>query len=207
MYAAGKTLDLRLHTSDNVSLGAWFILADPYYQSLRTSSPQSLSQPSIATIEDAIQSRPTILYFHASAGSRATTWRVQQYIAWTARLGANVFAVDYRGFGNSEGSPFEEGLGIDAYAAWSWLGERGAKPEDVLILGHSLGTGVSGKLASRLAREGVKPRGVALLAPFSSMATLLDTYDLWGIPVLQPLQSSAIGRSESVHSAIEGFHL
>lgn len=94
---------------------------------------------------------------------------------------------------------------MDAYAAWSWLGERGARPEDVLILGHSLGTGVSGKLASRLAREGVKPRGVALLAPFSSMATLLDTYDLWGIPVLQPLQSSAFGRSECALNVVAGL--
>lgn len=200
LRTAGKTADFRIHTSDNVSLGAWFILADSYYQTLRTSPSQPLFQPDITTVEDAIRSKPTILYFHGSAGSRATTWRVQQYIAWTSRLNANIFAIDYRGFGNSEGSPFEEGLALDAYATWSWLMEHGAKPEDVLILGHSLGTGVSGKLGSRLAREGVKPRGIALLAPFSSMATLLDTYNLWGIPVLQPLQSSALGRSKHVLS-------
>lgn len=200
LRTAGKTADFRIHTSDNVSLGAWFILADSYYQTLRTSPSQPLFQPDITTVEDAIRSKPTILYFHGSAGSRATTWRVQQYIAWTSRLDANIFVIDYRGFGNSEGSPFEEGLALDAYATWSWLMEHGAKPEDVLILGHSLGTGVSGKLGSRLAREGVKPRGIALLAPFSSMATLLDTYNLWGIPVLQPLQSSALGRSKHVLS-------
>ncbi|KAH9829700.1 Alpha/Beta hydrolase protein [Rhodofomes roseus] len=192
--APGKTLDLKVHTSDNVTLGAWFMLADSYYQTLRTSTPEPLSQPSLETVEDAIKSRPTILYFHGSAGSRCTTWRIQHYIAWTARLGANIFAIDYRGFGNSQGSPYEEGIKLDSYAAWDWLVEHGAKPEEVLVLGHSLGTGVTGKLASRLAREGVKPRGVVLLAPFSSMSTLLETYELWGFPLLQPLQSFALGR-------------
>lgn len=103
--------------------------------------------------------------------------------------------VDYRGFAESTGTPSEAGLAIDAYTAWTWLVEQGAKPEEILIVGHSLGTGVSGMLATQLAKEGVKPRGVALLAPFSSLSTLLESYDLWGFPILQPLQSFAWGRS------------
>ncbi|KZT67119.1 alpha/beta-hydrolase [Daedalea quercina L-15889] len=203
--APGKTLDLQLHTSDNVTLGAWFMLADPYYQTIRTSALKPLSQPTIEVVKDAIKSRPTILYFHGSAGSRATSGRVQQYTSWTSRLNANIFAIDYRGFGNSEGSPFEDGLKLDSYAAWDWLMDHGAKPEDVLVLGHSLGTGVTSKLASRLAHEDVKPRGVVLLAPFSSMLTLLDTYEIWGIPVLQPLQSNALGRKILRRLASEAY--
>ena len=33
----------------------------------------------------------------------------------------NVLAIDYRGFGNSEGSPTEDGLALDARAAWDYL--------------------------------------------------------------------------------------
>ncbi|KZT67120.1 alpha/beta-hydrolase [Daedalea quercina L-15889] len=175
VLAPGKTLNLGIRTPDNITLGAWFILADPCYQSLRASAAEPLSQPSLETIEDAIKSRPTMLYLHGAFGSRSTSWRIQHYIAWTARLKINVFAIDYRGFGDSSGSPYKD-------------------EEDVFILGHSLGTGVSGKLAPRLERKGVKPRGVVLLAPFSSVSSLIETFEIWGIPILRPLQSFSLGR-------------
>ena len=73
--------------------------------------------------------------------------------------------------------------------------EQGAKPGDVMVIGHSLGTAVATGLATALAREDIKPRGVALLAPFTNMVTLVETATIRGIPVLQPLQSFAIGRS------------
>lgn len=37
----------------------------------------------------------------------------------------NVITIDYRGFGNSQGTPSEEGLRMDARATWDWLVERG----------------------------------------------------------------------------------
>lgn len=37
----------------------------------------------------------------------------------------NVITIDYRGFGNSEGTPSEEGLRMDARATWDWLRQRG----------------------------------------------------------------------------------
>lgn len=193
---AGKTLNTKILTSDNVTLGAWFVLADPYYQSLR-SGGHPTSQPSLETIQAAIQAYPTILYLHGAAGRRSTTWRVQGYNAYTSRMQSNVLVIDYRGFGDSEGSPSEAGLASDAYAAWTWLVEQGARSHDVLIYGHSLGTGVAGKLGSRLARENVKPRGIVLTAPFSSLSSVVETYNIFGFPVLQPLQQFAWGRSES----------
>lgn len=66
----------------------------------------------------------------------------------------NVLAIDYRGFGDSEGYPTEPGLCMDAQAAWDWLIHSGAEPKDIVILGHSLGTGPAAKLASVLQDEG-----------------------------------------------------
>ncbi|KAI0088489.1 Alpha/Beta hydrolase protein [Irpex rosettiformis] len=106
----------------------------------------------------------------------------------------NVFAPDYRGFGDSEGIPSEPGLEIDAYASWKWLVDNGAKPEDIVVVGHSLGTGVTASLAKRLAADGVKPRGLVLLAPFTSPRDLIETYAILGVPILQPVQAFSAGR-------------
>lgn len=188
-------MNTQLHSSDNLTLGAWFLLSDPYYQTLRTSASESLPKPSRETVQSAIQKYPTILYLHGQAATRAAPFRCLIYSSFTSRLQANVFAIDYRGFGESEGSPSVDGLTEDAHTAWRWLLEHGAKPENILVVGHSLGTGVASRFAAGLAKQGVKPRGVALLAPFSSLTTLLETYDIEGIPLLQPLQSFTLGRS------------
>ncbi|KAF8755133.1 Translation initiation factor SUI1 [Rhizoctonia solani] len=88
---------------------------------------------------------------------------------------------------------------LDARAAWDWLIENGAKEADITVVGQSLGTGVSAGLVAELAEEGVSPRGMVLLAPYSSIATLLETYDLGGkLPILQPLQKFRFVFGEAV---------
>lgn len=72
---------------------------------------------------------------------RALPAHVAHYTAFPSRLNANVLAIDYRGFADSTGTPSEEGLLIDARAAWDWL----------LSKGHSLGTDVAAKVAAQLA--------------------------------------------------------
>lgn len=121
---------------------------------------------------------------------------VRHYQAFASRLRANVFAPDYRGFGDSTGVPSEAGLTLDARAAWDWLRSRGAPPENVLVVGNSLGTGVAVQFVSSLEdgqrgreRGRERPRGVVLLAPFSNVETLLDTYYIAGlVPLLAPLR-------------------
>lgn len=67
----------------------------------------------------------------------------------------------------------------DARTAWDYLHlEKRVRPEQIAIMGQSLGTGVSAGLAGRLAREDIHPRAVVLVAPFSSIASLLETYKL-----------------------------
>ena len=178
------------------------MLADPYHQQRRRTSWDAPPQPDNDTIRDAMANRPTILYLHGAAASRAVGWRIHNYLGFTSRLQANVLVFDYRGFGDSTGVPDESGLGVDAYTAWNWLLEHGAKQEDILIIGHSLGTGVGAQLMQRLASQGVKPRGIALLAPFSSTKTLAETYALFGVPILQPLQHFSSGRSKCLGELI-----
>ncbi|KAJ7505569.1 Alpha/Beta hydrolase protein, partial [Mycena galericulata] len=181
--APNKTINLRVETADNESLGAWFVLSDALYQSL----PAIPSRP-VDYIATALKTHPTILFFHGNAATRAFNARIQHYTAFSSRLSANVLAIDYRGFGDSTGTPTEAGLARDARAAWNWLIRNGAAPEQILIVGHSLGTGVSALLGAELSDEGIHPRGVVLLSPFSSISKVLETYSFLGVlPLMRPL--------------------
>ncbi|KAF8264731.1 alpha beta-hydrolase [Lactarius quietus] len=210
-----KTHNLHLHTADNETIGAWFTFSDPFYVEHRASlfaSSESSEDPSApidvdAHIRTALRTHPTILFLHGNGGTRALRSRVQHYQAFAARLRANVLAPDYRGFGDSTGAPSEGGLTVDALAAWDWLRARGAAPEDVLIVGNSLGTGVAVQFASSLEELGSepqqRPRGVVLLAPFSSIEKLLDTYYIMGlVPLLAPLRIFPFLSGESLPSFV-----
>jgi abhydrolase domain-containing protein 12 len=53
--------------------------------------------------------------------------------------------IDYRGFGDSEGYPPVGDVSIDARDGWDFLISEGAKFEDVLTIGHSLGKAIAGR--------------------------------------------------------------
>ena len=106
-----------------------------------------------------------ILFLHGNAVTRASSARIQHYQGFSSRLGANVLAIDYRGFADST-QPSEAGLLRDARSAFDWLVAHGKRPEDILIIGHSFGTGVSlsGLLGAKLSSEGINCRGIVLLS-------------------------------------------
>jgi abhydrolase domain-containing protein 12 len=180
---AHKTLNLQLNASDGVALGAWFVLSDTYYLA-QAPAPGTLT----AHLGAALRAHPTVLFLHGNAASRAVPYRVQHAKAWS-RMGANVLALDYRGFGDSAGTPSEPGLARDAQAAWAWLRAHGAEAERVAVVGHSLGTAVATQLVHEVEREGERPRGLVLLAPFASLRTLVDSYYVLGLfPLMKPLE-------------------
>ena len=77
-------------------------------------------------------------------------------------------AIDYRGFGDSTGSPTELGLRADAHAAFDFI--RAAAPASrIAVFGESFSTGI----AIALARE--RPvAGVLLNAPYASVLRLFE---------------------------------
>ena len=86
----------------------------------------------------------SILYFHGNAGHIGDR---RGYIDDLRRLPANVLALDYRGYGRSEGSPDEPGLYRDARAAYDWLAAK-TPPGRIVVLGKSLGGGPACEIAS-----------------------------------------------------------
>ena len=77
-------------------------------------------------------------------------------------------AVNYRGFGLSEGRPGEEALAADALAIHDWLAKRkDVDPDRIVVFGRSLGGGVAVQLAAS------RPlRAVVLVSPFDSLRSI-----------------------------------
>jgi len=104
---------------------------------------------------------PTILWSHGNAGNIANRAPIQLALA---DRGVNVLAYDYRGYGRSDGRPTEDGVYLDARAAFDSLVAAGVPASRIVCFGESLGGAVSIELA--LAR---RCAGVAVVSTFTSI--------------------------------------
>ncbi|MBI1841978.1 MAG: alpha/beta hydrolase [Verrucomicrobia bacterium] len=102
-------------------------------------------------------------YFHGNGGNLSMRPLILEALLST---GVNLLAVDYHGYGRSEGRPSERGTYRDAEAAYDWLIHRGFDPARIIAHGESLGGGVASYLASA--------RRVGGLVIQSSYTTLPD---------------------------------
>jgi fermentation-respiration switch protein FrsA (DUF1100 family) len=98
--------------------------------------------------------QPMLLFFHGNAGN--LSHRAELLIELATRTPASVFVVGYRGYGRSEGQPSENGLYLDARAAWKHLTDAmGIGADRVIIFGKSLGGGVAVDLAMEAPAAGL----------------------------------------------------
>ncbi|MET0345023.1 MAG: alpha/beta fold hydrolase [Casimicrobiaceae bacterium] len=111
---------------------------------------------------------PAVLYLHGARWNlTGQTRRIEQL----HRFGFSVFAIDYRGFGKSDGDlPSEDSVYEDAQAAWRWLGERQPDASRRFIYGHSLGGAVAIDLAARLSGDGAEVGGLVAESTFTTLA-------------------------------------
>lgn len=117
-----------------------------------------------------------ILYSHGNGEQVADNADVVAMLR--DKLQASVFIFDYRGYGHSEGSPTEAGCIADAAAAQRWLAERaGIQPNEVVLIGRSLGGGVVTALA---AEQGAK--ALVLQNTFPTMPDVAALHYPW-LPV------------------------
>uniref|UniRef100_A0A8C7XKT0 Abhydrolase domain containing 12, lysophospholipase n=1 Tax=Oryzias sinensis TaxID=183150 RepID=A0A8C7XKT0_9TELE len=101
-------------------------------------------------------------------GTRGGDHRVQLYKVLSS-LGYHVVTFDYRGWGDSEGSPSEGGMTSDALFVYDWLKQQIGKTKPLYIWGHSLGTGVATNLVRRLCDRGNPPDALILESPFTNI--------------------------------------
>ena len=127
--------DIWLRTADGVKLHSWWIPAE--------------------------EAQFAFLVFHGNAGNIANRTALYYFLH---DLAANILAVEYRGYGRSEGQPSENGLYQDAAAVWEYaVHNRGISSKRVIVFGASMGTAVAVDLAAK--RD---VAGIVLVAPFAS---------------------------------------
>ena len=113
--------DVRLETSDGVTLAAWWVPAP--------------------------QGRGALIFSHGNAGNMGD--RVGK-LRLFHDLGLSVLAFDYRGYGASQGKPSEEGTAHDMDAAVAHVRDsRGVPLDRTVFYGESLGGAVVIEAATR----------------------------------------------------------
>ena len=113
----------------------------------------------------AAEARLTVLFLHGNAGN--ISHRLMALHALHG-LGLAVLILDYRGYGESSGSPSEQGTYRDALAAWEYLSRtRGIAADHIVLFGESLGGAVATWLATR-----EHPAGLILESSFTTMREL-----------------------------------
>jgi len=90
----------------------------------------------------------TIVFFHGNGGNISNVGWLGQHFA---EHGFNVLLFDYRGYGASDGvAGNESDLYADGDAAVAFvMKEKGARRDEIVLYGHSLGTTVVADVASR----------------------------------------------------------
>lgn len=124
-------------TDDGLSLTGWFVTA---------------SKP-----------KASLLVLNGNAGNRANRAPLAKGLV---TRGYAVLLFDYRGYGGNAGSPSEEGLVMDATAAWKTLVDV-SDSDQIVLLGESLGASVAARLALQTASA-----AVVLRSPFPSLAAV-----------------------------------
>ena len=131
--------DVTLHTED-LELGAWFVPAEG-----RTKGAPM-----------------AVLVAPGNGGNRAGRAGLARELSGR---GLAVLLMDYRGYGGNPGSPSEEGLAADVFAAAEALAALGYPPERTIYFGESLGAAVVAALQARR-----PPAGMVLRSPFTELA-------------------------------------
>ncbi len=140
---------LKIQTKDGVILDAWFVPAP--------------------------NARGTLLFFHGNAGNMSH--RLES-VRIFHELGLSTLIFDYRGYGQSEGKPSEEGTYIDALAVWRHLTEeRAIPPSKIILFGRSMGAAVAAYLTDQHT-----PAGLILESGFTSVPDLAAQIYPW-LPV------------------------
>ncbi len=125
-----------LRTEDDIMINAWFF--------------------------EQRQSDKVVLVFHGNGGNISYNLDLAKGLL---EYHFSVLLLDYRGYGESKGKPSEEGTYLDSQAALDYLlAQKGYKPDDIILLGRSLG----GPIAARLASI-AHPRALVLDSTFTSL--------------------------------------
>ncbi|KAF2486745.1 Alpha/Beta hydrolase protein [Neohortaea acidophila] len=235
-FAKGQVTPFSIHTADGETLYAWHVLPiDAYARNEEVLRKEAGSIGDFSNTHAfhllTSSEAKVVVSFHGNAGHIAQGWRPETLRHLTAQPNTHVVTIDYRGFGKSSGYPTEAGLIEDGTALVNWvLRIANIPPNQIAILGQSLGTAVASAVALRFAdpsnelvwpnaaepipgvveKDGLQPTifaGIILIAPFSSLPSLLLTYRMGGfLPLLLPLRPFPALASSLTSQMVDKWH-
>ena len=147
------------------------------------------------------ESAPWVLFLHGNAATVAARVNIAHY-AELRKLGLNVIAPEYRGFGGLEGLPTESVLAADARAAYDYLRDRQIPASRLVIYGWSLGSAVAVKLASEVDAGALILEG----APSSLVAIGQQQYPFVPVRLLMRNPFDSIEKIDRVKAPILFLH-
>lgn len=153
-----------------------------------------------AWYHSAKENYPTIIYFHGNAGN--LLHRVN-FFSLLRDAGFGVLGLDYRGYGNSKGTPSEDGFYQDARATMDYASKKLSIPDNkIIIYGESIGTGVAVQMATER-----KVAALVLQSPFTSMsATASNKYPWLPVDLLLKDRFDSLSKIADVHVPVLFFH-
>jgi abhydrolase domain-containing protein 13 len=116
------------------------------------------------------EKKPTLIYFHGNAGNMG--FRLPNSINMFNRCDMNILAMDYRGYGDSTGTPTEKGLKLDAEAVLKHvLNHPKLNGSPIILFGRSLGGAVAIALAHQFPNN---IAGIIVENTFLSVSAMVD---------------------------------
>jgi alpha-beta hydrolase superfamily lysophospholipase len=145
---------------------------------------------------------PTLLYLHGARRNLSDNlFRIQRF----QRMGFAVLAIDYRGFGRSDGElPSEAQAYEDAQAAWQHLRLLEPDPRRRFVYGHSLG----GAVAIELATRNDDIAGLIVESTFTSMSDMAEAMGYANLPIALVLTQrfDSMGKIRGVRAPVLFVH-
>ena len=133
--------DIFLKTPDNETLHSWYIKSKG-------------------------ESKGIVYFLHGNAENISTHIGS---VLWLINEGYDIFALDYRGYGKSTGSPDIEGALVDISTGYNWLiTQPQAKNQEIFIIGQSLGGALSLSFISKNKTIEKHVSGIIIDAGFAS---------------------------------------
>jgi fermentation-respiration switch protein FrsA (DUF1100 family) len=131
----------------------------------------------------------TVIHFHGNAQNMSAHY---SYVSWLPSNGFNLFTFDYRGYGNSEGSPTRTGVYEDSIAAMNHVKSRTDIDQDkIIVFGQSIGGANALVVMGNNSFAGVV--GVATDSAFSTYKSVAGEH----IGLFKPLAYCFIGNKLS----------
>ncbi len=144
--------------------------------------------------------KPTILFFHGNAGNiEHRLFKANEFL----KNGYGVLLAEYRGYGGNLGDPSEQGFYSDARAYLAWLkNNKSVSPDEIIIYGESIGTGVAVQIASEN-----KFKAVVLESPYSSIVDVASgIYPIIPVSLLVKDQFKSADKISSINAPLLIVH-